>query len=172
VLGWSAKDTASLLETTVASANSALQRARATLRTRLGGRRTEWGRSSQPTEEERELLRLYVDAHDRADAEGLARLLREDARLTMPPHPTWYDGRAAIMTAMAPAFEPEFGHLRSLTTAANTLPAVAHYLRAPGESEYRPLAVDVLRSEAGLVAEITSFASPWLFSACGLPATL
>jgi RNA polymerase sigma-70 factor (ECF subfamily) len=172
VLGWSAKDAASLLDVSVAAANSALQRARATLRTRLGERRTDWPRTSEPTAQERALLRRYVDAHERADADGLARLLREDARLTMPPHPTWYAGRAAIMTAMEPAFEPEFGHLRSLTTAANTLPAVAHYLRPPGESEYRPLALDVVRFEGGLVAEIASFVSPGLLGAFGLPSTL
>jgi RNA polymerase sigma-70 factor, ECF subfamily len=90
---------AALLEASVVSVNSALQRARATLRGRLPERRTEWARSSGPREEERELLRRYVDAHERGDVEALAELLREDARLTMPPHPTWYEGREAILIA-------------------------------------------------------------------------
>jgi RNA polymerase sigma-70 factor (ECF subfamily) len=72
VLGWSAKDTAALLEVSVGSVNSALQRARATLRDRLGERRAEWARPSEPREEERELLRRYVDAHERADVDALA----------------------------------------------------------------------------------------------------
>jgi RNA polymerase sigma-70 factor, ECF subfamily len=172
VLGWSAKDAASLLEASVASVNSALQRARAALRDSLGERRTEWARSSEPSEEERELLRRYVDAHERADADTLAELLREDARLTMPPHATWYAGRKAILIASQKGFDPEFGHLRSVVAGANTMPAAAHYLRRPGESEHRPLALDVLRIEGGQVAEITSFVFPELFPAFSLPPTL
>jgi RNA polymerase sigma-70 factor (ECF subfamily) len=172
VLGWSAKDTASLLDVSVGSANSALQRARATLRDRLGKPRTEWARSSDPSEAERELLRRYVDAHERADADALAELLREDARLTMPPHPTWYAGRKAILVAARQGFDPAFGRLRTVVTAANRHPAAAHYLRPPGDSEYRALALDVLRIEGGRVAEITSFVSPGLFPAFGLPPTL
>jgi RNA polymerase sigma-70 factor (ECF subfamily) len=168
VLGWSAKDTASLLEASVGSANSALQRARTTLRDRLGVRRTEWARSSEPSADERELLRRYVDAHERADADALAELLREDARLTMPPHPTWYAGRDAILIATRQGFDPEFGHLRTVVAGANRQPAAAHYLRRPGESEYRPLALDVLRTEGGHVTEITSFVFPELFAAFGL----
>jgi RNA polymerase sigma-70 factor (ECF subfamily) len=172
VLGWSAKDTASLLEATVVSVNSALQRARATIRDRLGERRTEWARSPEPSAAERDLLRRYVDAHERADAAALAALLREDARLTMPPHPTWYSGRRAIMIAMRQGFDPAFGHLRTLVVAANRQPAAAHYLRPPGRSDYRPLALDVLRIERGRVAEITSFVFPELFPAFGLPPAL
>ena len=169
VLGWSAKETASLLEASVASANSALQRARATLRDRLPERRTEWGPPSGTSDEERELLRRYVEAHERADLEALAELLREDTRLTMPPHPTWYAGREAILIAMRQGFDPEFGRLRSVVTGANRQPAAAHYLLAPGESDYRPLALDVLRIEGGRVAEISSFVFPGLFPAFGLP---
>ena len=172
VLGWSAKDAATLLEASVVSVNSALQRARATLRDRLGERRTEWSRSSEPSEEERELLRRYVEAHERADADALAELLLEDARLTMPPHPTWYDGREAIVVASQKGFDPEFGHLRSVVAGANRQPAAAHYLRRPGEKEHHALALDVLRIEGGRVAEITSFVSPELFPAFDLPTRL
>jgi RNA polymerase sigma-70 factor, ECF subfamily len=153
--------------------NSALQRARATIREQLGERRTDWARGRATSEAERDLLRRYLDAHDRTDADALAALLREDARLTMPPIPTWYLGRAAILVAVEQGFDPEFGHLRSVATAANLQPAAAHYLRRPGESAYRPLAVDVLRiDEDGRIAEITSFVSAELFAAFGLPSTL
>jgi RNA polymerase sigma-70 factor (ECF subfamily) len=171
VVGWSAKDTAALLETTVVSANSALQRGRATLRQRLGERRTDWARS-EPSDEERDLLRRYIEAHERADIAGLAALIREDARLTMPPHPTWFDGRAAILTATAVGFEPEFGQMRALATAANRQPAAAYYLRRPGEPDYRPLALDVLRIEGDRVAAITTFVVPELFAAFDLPPAL
>jgi RNA polymerase sigma-70 factor (ECF subfamily) len=172
VLGWSAKDTAALLEGSVASVNSALQRARATLRDQLPERRTEWAAAADRSDEERELLRRYMEAHDRADLDALAETLRADARLTMPPHPTWYDGREAILTAMEMAFEPGFGDLRNVATRANRQPAVAHYLRAPGDSEHRPLAFDVLRIEGGRIAEISSFVFPGLFPAFGLPPKL
>jgi RNA polymerase sigma-70 factor, ECF subfamily len=172
LLGWSAKDTASLLESTVDSVNSALHRARTTLRDRLPERRTEWARATAPSEEELELLQRYLGAHERADAGALAEMLREDARLTMPPIPTWYDGREAIMTAQLQGWDPEFGRLRGLVATANTQPAAAHYLRRPGDREYRPLALDVLRIEEGRVAEITTFVSPELFPAFGLPPTL
>ena len=76
------------------------------------------------------------------------------------------------MTAMRQGFDPDFGRLRTLVAAANMQPAAAHYLRAPGESAYRPLALDVLRLDRGRVSEITSFVSPELFPAFGLPPTL
>jgi RNA polymerase sigma-70 factor, ECF subfamily len=170
VLGWSANDTAALLDVSVVAANSALQRARTTLRDRLGERRTEWAPSSAPSPDERELLRRYVDAHERGDADALAELLREDVRLTMPPHPVWYDGREAVVIASRQGFDPEFGRLRAVAAAANRQPAAAHYLRPPGGSEYHALALDVLRIDGGRVAEITSFVDPELFAAFGLPA--
>ena len=172
VLGWSAKDTASLLAVSVAAVNSALQRSRATLRERLPARRTEWAPSAEPSEEERELLRRYLDAHARADVAALAALLREDARLTMPPHAVWYDGRDAILVASAKGFDPGFGRLRSVVAHANLQPAAAHYLRPPGAADFRPLALDVLTVEAGRIAEITSFVTPELFPAFGLPPAL
>jgi RNA polymerase sigma-70 factor (ECF subfamily) len=169
---WSAKETAALLDTSVASINSALQRARATLRERLPERRAEWTRATAPSEEERELLARYLDAHDRGDVNSLAELLSEDARLTMPPHAVWFEGREAILVASAKGFDPAFGELRSLATGANLQPAVAHYLRSPGASDFRPLALDVLRVEGGRVAEISSFVFPELFPAFGLPMSL
>jgi RNA polymerase sigma-70 factor (ECF subfamily) len=172
VLGWSAKDAAALLAASVVAVNSALQRGRATIREQLGDRRTDWARGETTSDAERELLRRYLDAHDRADAGALAELLREDARLTMPPIPTWYEGRAAIVVAAGQGFDPEFGRLRSVAAAANRQPAAGHYLRRPGESEYLPLALDVLRIEDGRIAEITSFVSPELFEAFGLPPKL
>jgi RNA polymerase sigma-70 factor (ECF subfamily) len=172
VVGSSANDTAALLDMSVASVNSALQRARVTLRGRLGERRTEWTRTAEPSDEERELLRLYVEAHERGDVDALAELLREDVRLTMPPHPTWYDGREAVILAAGQGFDPDFGTLRTLPAAANRQPAAAHYLCSPGESDYLPLAIDVFRIEDGHIAEITSFVSAELFAAFGLPPVL
>jgi RNA polymerase sigma-70 factor (ECF subfamily) len=130
------------------------------------------GYGREPSAEERELLRRYIEAHERADVDALAELLREDARLTMPPHPTWFEGRAAILVASEKGFDPEFGELRSVPAWANRQPGVAHYLREPGETEFRALAIDVLRIDGGRVAEITSFADSEFFAAFGLPPVL
>ena len=173
VLGWSAKETAPLLETNVASVNSALQRARATLKKHLPERRLEWAPGSDPSEEERALLRRYVDASERADADAFVEIMREDARFSMPPEPGLYVGREAIVASWKEGGfgTREFRDFRCLLTRANMQPAVACYLRRPGESEYRPLAIDVLRIEEGAVAEIVAFPGS-LFPAFDLPPTL
>jgi RNA polymerase sigma-70 factor (ECF subfamily) len=172
VLDWSAKETAELLDTTVTSVNSALRRARATLRERLPSRRRDRHPPDDPGAEERAVLARYMAAHDRGDLPALAALLREDARLIMPPYRGWYEGRAIILRLNALGFDPAFGHLRGLPTGANRQPAVAWYLRRPDGTEHRPLVLDVLRVEDGVIAEITTFASPELFPTFGLPPTL
>jgi RNA polymerase sigma-70 factor (ECF subfamily) len=168
VLDWSAKDTAALLETSVASANSALQRARSTLRRELPGHRLQWAPVSPPTADERAVLDRYIAAHEQGDAAAFAALLRADARCTMPPTPTWFEGRDDMVDAAMGGWTPEFGEWRFVATGANLQPAAAAYLRRPGDSRFLPFALDVLRIEDGQVAEITSFA-PAVFGAFELP---
>jgi RNA polymerase sigma-70 factor (TIGR02960 family) len=169
VLGWSAKETAALLETTVASANSALNRARTTLRERSSAR--ELDRSTVGlTEEERALLDGFIDAHERADADAAAALARADIRVTMPPHPFCYDGLEAIRPLLTEGLTAP-GEWRLVPTNANRMPAAASYLRAPGDTEFRAFKIDVLRIGDGAIAEITTFDST-LFPQFGLPPTL
>jgi RNA polymerase sigma-70 factor, ECF subfamily len=168
-LDWSAKETADLLDMSVTAVNSSLLRARATLRARVPSRPSAVVDASS---DERAVLARYMDAHDRRDEAALTALLREDARLLMPPHRGWYAGRATIMRMAVLGFEPAFGQLRGVPTGANRQPAVAWYLRRPGELEYRALALDVLRIEFGQIAEITTFASSELFPMFRLPPTL
>jgi RNA polymerase sigma-70 factor (ECF subfamily) len=173
VLGWSAKDAAALLDASVASVNSALQRARATLKDRLPARRLDWGPATDPSDEERALLQRYMDAHAHADATAVAQLLHEEAVFSMPPRPERYVGRDAIAAFFARdafgALSP--GRFRLVATRANRQPAAANYVRAPGDVDYRALSLDVLRIEGGKVAAITTF-SPRLFGAFGLPPKL
>jgi RNA polymerase sigma-70 factor (ECF subfamily) len=175
-LGWSAKETANLLDDSVASVNSALFRARSLLRTRLSKRRLEWSRTAIPTTDERKLLERYMDATDRADPAALAVLLRDEVRLTMPPFPTWFEGREEIVRAFELSTDrgssSYLGRLRTVATAANRQPAVAAYVQRPGESQYRALGVDVLRLEGDQVVEITRFVNADVFAAFGLPSTL
>jgi RNA polymerase sigma-70 factor (ECF subfamily) len=170
VLEWSAKDTAATLEMTVASVNSTLQRARATLKEHLPRGRLEWQRSARSDVSERELLSRYMQAHERGDVSMLAALLREDARVSTPPYAAWYDGREAFMRSARRGAAA--GRYRYLPTRANGQPAAASYIRRDHDGVYRPLAIDVLRVEDGLVAELTIFLRPDLFRVFGLPASL
>jgi RNA polymerase sigma-70 factor (TIGR02960 family) len=159
VLGCSARETASLLETTEASVNSALQRARAGLRERLPERRAEWAPGAEPSAAERELLDRYVELSERADAQGLAALLHEDVRFTMPPQPGTWVGRDRVVGSWVEGGfgEATFGSMRCVVTRGNGQPAVACYVRRPGDDAYTPLAIDVLRIEEGAVKDITTF---------------
>jgi RNA polymerase sigma-70 factor, ECF subfamily len=172
VLGWRAKDTASLLETSVASVNSALQRARAGLQQHLPERRLEWEADSEATRQERELLRRYIEATENADPEAMLETLHEDLRFAMPPEPGLFVGRETIVEYWGPGFDQEgFGRMTGVLTRANMQPAVACYRQLPGESEFKPLALDVLRIEGGVIAEITTFPGQ-VFAAFDLPEAL
>jgi RNA polymerase sigma-70 factor (TIGR02960 family) len=166
VLEWSAAETADALQMSVAAANSALQRARATLEERLGER----GTRSDLSEPDQELLERLIDAHERADVEAAVALMREDVRVTMPPNPWLYDGLAAVRPLLETGL-PEPGEWRLVATRANRMPAFASYLKARGEDEFKAFKLDVVRLRGGLIAEITTFGTD-LFDAFGLPAIL
>jgi RNA polymerase sigma-70 factor (TIGR02960 family) len=167
VLGWSAAETTAALDTSVASVTSALQRARATLKENRPEEPAAWSPPTEPSAEERALLRRYMDAHTRADAPALVAMMREDVRFTMPPQPTLFVGRAEIGGFLAESFRT-VGEFRLVATTANRMPAAANYLRAPGDTEFRALSLDVLRFVGGQLAEITTF-EPSLFTYFGLP---
>jgi RNA polymerase sigma-70 factor, ECF subfamily len=166
VLGWSAKETADLLDTTVQAVNAALLRARSAVKR---------DRDSTPltslTDAERTLLRRFMEAWERKDAHALTELLRDDVRWAMPPAPLWFQGRAT----MARVFElfplERLGDFRVIATSANLQPAAAGYLRAQGAPDFTLTGVTVLTVEGDEIAELTTFARP-LVSAFGLPVTL
>jgi RNA polymerase sigma-70 factor (TIGR02960 family) len=170
VLGWPAIETAEVLETSVPAANSALQRARATMQAHLPARRSDWA-AGEPTDEERSLLASFIDAHERGDAAAALAIAATDIRVTMPPFPYLYDGIDAIRPLMTRAFGEEDGEWRLLPTRANRMPTAASYLRRTGDSTFRAFKLDVLRVVDGKIAEITTF-GPSLFPAFGLPVTL
>ena len=159
VLDCSAAETAELLETTVNSVNSALQRARAGLREHLPEPRAQWRSEQEPSAAERELLARYVEASERADPEGFVALLHDDVRFSMPPQPGTWEGRDTVIGGWVEGgFGSEsFGAMRCLLTRANRQPAVVCYVRKPGDDAYSPLAMDVLHIEDGLVREIVTF---------------
>ena len=165
VLGWRARDTAELLETTEASVNSALQRARAGLKEHLPARRSEW--TADASAADRALVAKYMEASEAGDVEALKALFAEDLRFSMPPEPGLYVGRETIVAFWEEGGfgDPErLGEFRCILTLANGQPAVANYLRAPGADTFAALALDVLTIAGGEIVEIvtvpgSSFAS-------------
>lgn len=162
------------MDMTLAACNSALQRARQTLRERMPARRVDWV-AGERGQEEREIVRRYMVAAERADVSMMADLLSADVLVTMPPNPVWFAGRDALLGQLRRVFDPVspgyFGRWRHVPVGANRQPAVAGYVQRPGTSVFRAQMVDVLRIEGGRIVEITTFEAH-LVAAFGLPLTL
>jgi RNA polymerase sigma-70 factor, ECF subfamily len=166
VLGFSAAETAEILDTTPASVNSALQRARSTLDARPRNGDTA---PTSPTEQA-DLVARYVQAWHAHDVASLMALLREDASLAMPPTPSWYQGRDHIGIYLRQLFaSPMGGDLWLVPTGANRQPALAVYASAGDSNSHQPFAIKVLTVNGGLIAAITGFVSPGLFGRFALP---
>jgi RNA polymerase sigma-70 factor (ECF subfamily) len=184
VVGWPADRCAEALGTTVPAVNSALQRARSTLRTQLGDSRDDWRASPTVTVEERALVRRYIDAIESSDDAAIAALLDEDVVVAHQPgagghdgaEPAWYQGRSTVIEAWAPALHsPQPLDMRMVEARANRQPAVASYIRVPGRAEHRAFALSLLGTRGGRVTEIAnllpdqlpSFGLPVSFTARG-----
>ena len=167
VLGWSAKDVAELLGDSVNSVNSALQRARAGMREHLPAERQDWTGEEEDSGT-REVVRRYIDAGVVTDVAGLAALLRDDVRSSMPPTPGLHVGRDAVVRDWVESGFQGMKGLRAVLTSANRQPAVAFYLWQQREGAYLPVTIDVLRVTGGAIAEIVTFHAD-RFSPLGLP---
>jgi RNA polymerase sigma-70 factor (ECF subfamily) len=170
VLRWKASEAAELLETSVASVNSALQRARATLDASDLAAST-----TSPSVEgaEAELLARYVDAFERYDLDALTTLIHEDATQSMPPYDLWLRGRDDIFTWW---FGPGIGCRGSRvipTVSANGSPAFGQYKPRESGRGHEPWALQVVEIENGRIAELTFFLdTARVFPLFGLPMTL
>jgi RNA polymerase sigma-70 factor (ECF subfamily) len=171
VLGFSAREVADSLDTTVASVNSALQRARKKVEERLPERSQQATRRSLGDERMRALIEAYLDAWKRADIDALRALLAEDAVFSMPPWPIWWEGRETIagFSTTAARVCP---NTRRVPAHANGQPAVASYGLDPESGRYTATAIDVFTFEDDAIKEITAFVNPELFERFGLPAEL
>ncbi len=167
VLRWQATEVAELLETSVASVNSALQRARATIE------ELDLDAGAAPAAvddaEQRELLAGYVQAFERYDIASLVKLLHDDAAFSMPPFPLWVRGPEQIHAFMTGTGAKCEGS-RLLVTQANGGPAVAIY--NPAEDGYTPWAIVVLEMSGGAITGLHHFIYPELFAEFGLPPRL
>ncbi len=169
VLGFSAAECADLLETSVASVNSALQRARASTGVEPV--------APPKVKDEREaaLLGRYMQAWESADVALLVSLLGEGATLSMPPFTAWYSGVEAIAAQLrGMAMPPEAaGRRRVVLTQANALPAVAVWRLDPSTGKHAAEALHVVElTDDGKIASITAFMDPRVFQGFGLPAEL
>src|SRR5688500_10183210 len=176
VLGWPTAKAADALELTVASVTSALQRARVTMREQLPDRRLDWRSPAthELSNDERGVVKLYIDAHERNDLDLLTSLLRDDLRFAMLP-----ESGTSVITAKDAVdgwvsgglFQPGYDDWRCIATTVNRMPAAALYRRTPDDPEYRLFTIAVLHIVDGQIAELTGFDAtdkPWL----DLPPTL
>jgi RNA polymerase sigma-70 factor (ECF subfamily) len=171
VLGYRASEVAMMLDTSEASVNSALQRARATLESfaPVGRERAPLPSSTH----ERELVARFADAFEAGDLDRVLALLTDDAWVTMPPEPFEYQGHDAIAAFFAIAFATRWPERHRLVpTRANGQPAFGHYIRDPQAEVVRGVGMLVLTLEGDQIAQITRFGGAALLGRFGLPRTL
>jgi RNA polymerase sigma-70 factor (TIGR02960 family) len=171
VLGFPAGDVASMLDTSEASANSALQRARSTLDARVPPARE---RAPLPrSARERELLGRFAEAFQGGDIDSVIELLTDDALLTMPPEPLEYQGHDAISTFLHNRFRThDLRRVRLVPTRANGQPAFGHYIADPHAPIARFTGVLVLTLAGDRISALTRFGDSAILPQFGLPRTL
>jgi RNA polymerase sigma-70 factor (ECF subfamily) len=171
VLGWSANEAAELLESTVASVNSALQRARASVEARAP--HLDMVASDTNATKERDLLGRYITAWEASDIESLVTLLREDAVLSMPPWPQWFRGRDAIRTFLEWGMREE-RRFRLVATRANGQRAFGQYMWQAEHTTagFEAHALIVLTFAGDAISALTVFVDKQLVTKFGLPATV
>jgi len=179
VLGFSAREVAELLDTTVASVNSALQRARETVDGKLPDRSQQATLRALGDDRLEEVVRGYLDAWERGEVDEIAQLLAEDVVLAMPPMATWYRGEEVFVFLREWAFNGRvydaLGHrrVRVLRTWANGQPALGVYSWDDDAGEYRPTVLQVLTlGDDGKVREVMGFVTPAFHPRHGLPEAL
>ncbi|MBB6373429.1 RNA polymerase sigma-70 factor (ECF subfamily) [Pseudonocardia eucalypti] len=175
VLGYSAAEIAGIMDTSTASVNSALQRARSVVATRVPERTQQQTAREVGDPRVRELAIGYADALERGDPDALVALLTEDVTWSMPPLANWYTGRDVVVDFARQVPLSTCGSWRTLVTSANGQPAVAAYRKVNRDdptARHTAWSINVLTLRDGLIAEITSFLDPDLLPLFGLPSSL
>jgi len=167
VLGFSAQETATTLDTTVAAVNSALQRARKAVDERVPAESQQTALHALGDAAVRELVERYVQSMESGDVEAVVALLVEDATWSMPPLGTWYSGLPAIRRFLG---EHPLKHAwRHLATEANGQPAVLSYIWDADAAVFRAYALDVLSLRDGQIVAVDAFLDSAVFPPFGLP---
>jgi RNA polymerase sigma-70 factor (ECF subfamily) len=162
VVSQPAAEVAELLGTSVPAVNSALQRARTTLRDQWPGGRLDWAPAAEPDSGQRRLLERFIAAHEQADPEALIALLHRDIRLAISPQVGEWNGRPEVDDVLREGMNA-LGRWRALPIMAN---------RQPGAAGFFPFGLTVLRFEHGRLIDMAAFEQPSMFAAFGLPASL
>jgi RNA polymerase sigma-70 factor, ECF subfamily len=170
VLGFSAKEAAEALESTPASVNSALQRARKTVDDRLPEQSQQTTMRALGDECLREIVERFADAFESGEVEAILDMLASDAAFAMPPYSSWQQGREAIAESWLMPSGPSRFLVRP--TSASGQPALGVYRLDPATQTYLAIALDVLTLEGDRIAAITAFRTPELFPRFGLPVEL
>ena len=170
VLGFSARETADLLDTSEASANSALQRARVTVSTRLPVRSQQATVRALGDDRLRRVVDTYVKAWEEHNVGAIVALLAEDVSFVMPPFPNWFQGRDAVVGFIASVIDTP--GLRCIETRANGQPALAWYIWDEREQHFAAAAIEVYSFAGERLAQIAAFPTPALFARFRLPATV
>ena len=157
VLGFSAKEAAEMLETTTASVNSALQRARATIDDRLPDQSQQATLRALGDDGVREVVDRYVDAWQRGDVEAVVGMLTEDANFSMPPLETWFQGSDALRVFLAGWPLSGLWRWKPLRVQANGQPALAFYSWDEDAQAYMPFALNVLTIRGDRISDVTAF---------------
>ena len=170
VLGFSARETATALETSVVSVNSALQRARRTVEERLPAQSQQATLRTLGDDTVRDLVRRYAQAMANADVDSVVAMLVEDATWSMPPLATWYRGLEAIRVFLDE--HPLRQRWRHVPTSANGQPALLCYMWNPADGVFRAEALDVLTFAGTRIAAIDAFRDPAVHTSFGRPLEL
>src|SRR3954471_12514291 len=157
VLGFSAQETAEALDTSVASVNSALQRARKTVEERAPEESQQATLRELGDERVREIVERYLDAWERNDVETVMDILAEDATFTMPPLASWFGGEESIRIFLSGWPLSGTWRWRPITTTANGQPALAFYIWDDGEEAYMPFALNVLTFRGDRISAVDAF---------------
>lgn len=169
VLGFSARETADVLETTPVSVDSALQRAHKTIDARIPAKSQQATLRAIGDEELRVIVDRFAVAWEHHDVDGLVALLAEDARMTMPPQTSWYEGREAVATVLRRwPLAPDM-RFKLVPTSANGQPAFGAYWWSDQLGAYEAESILVLTLREASIEEITAFRFPEIFPLFGLP---
>jgi len=168
VLGFSAREVATSLQTTVASVNAALQRARKAIDERLPAQSQQATLRSLGDERARDLVERFSAAFERGDVDAILAMLAEDVTFAMPPYAGWCRGRDEVAKSwLMPGGTPP--RLRYAPTRANGQLALGTYLIDSDGGSYLPIALDVLTLDGTLISDVTAFRTPEIFARFGLP---
>jgi RNA polymerase sigma-70 factor, ECF subfamily len=171
VLGFSAREVAEMLDTTPASVNSSLQRARKTIAEQLPEQSQQAAVRSLGDDAVQALVRRYMQAMERGDIPAVVALLTEDAVWSMPPWAEWYGGLGAITVFLRECALNDVSW-RHLPTHASGQPAVGCYMLSEDRSRYELKVIDVLTLSGARIAAVTAFLTPGVYRRFGLPETL